>query len=296
MSYGSRAKHIAMRLVATAARHDVTYRALKAAHDGLARVGAATLGKAVDYADLCRAGNGHPVARVRAAIAAHMPDLKVRHGPFSGMQYPAVASVGSQLFPKLLGSYERELAPTIERMCRTPYDDIIDVGCAEGYYAVGLARRIPGARVRAYDTDARGRELCERMAEANDVASRVTVGGWCSPETLAALPSGSRVLIVCDCEGYEAELFPEHLIPRLSRAELLIETHDFIDPTISLRLRERFAPTHDIEVIPSIDDVKKAQTYEYAELAPYDIATRRQLIGEYRPAIMEWLHLRPRLS
>lgn len=37
------------------------------------------------------------------------PDLIVKHGPFKGMKYPAVKSVGSSLFPKLLGCYEKEI-------------------------------------------------------------------------------------------------------------------------------------------------------------------------------------------
>ena len=36
------------------------------------------------------------------------PNLTVLHGPFRGMRYPEMRSVGSALFPKILGSYERE--------------------------------------------------------------------------------------------------------------------------------------------------------------------------------------------
>jgi len=45
------------------------------------------------------------------------PDLKVMHGVFRGMKYPQVKSVYGPLFPKLLGSYERELQPVLERIC-----------------------------------------------------------------------------------------------------------------------------------------------------------------------------------
>src|SRR6267378_8476241 len=39
------------------------------------------------------------------------PDLTVRHGFFQGMHYPRHRAISSALFPKLLGTYERELHP-----------------------------------------------------------------------------------------------------------------------------------------------------------------------------------------
>jgi len=40
---------------------------------------------------------------------------------------------------KLLGFYEQPLQPYIEQVIQTGYPTIINIGCAEGYYAVGLA-------------------------------------------------------------------------------------------------------------------------------------------------------------
>jgi methylase of polypeptide subunit release factors len=119
------------------------------------------------------------------------------------MAYPQAAAVGSALFPKLLGSYERELHPWIERICRGQYTEIIDVGCAEGYYAVGLARRLPNVKVYAYDIDADARQLCKAMARLNGIADRVTVRGACDAEELLSIPISGRGLIISDCGGYE---------------------------------------------------------------------------------------------
>src|SRR3989344_7241810 len=49
----------------------------------------------------------------------------VASGPFEGMKY-VKDSVGSRLLPKLLGTYELELHPTIEKVCRESFDTIID--------------------------------------------------------------------------------------------------------------------------------------------------------------------------
>lgn len=229
------------------------------------------------------------------AIAQISPDLKVKNGPFIGMQYVDKLTIGSTLLPKLLGSYERELQPLIEQMCAKPYGEIVNIGCAEGYYSVGLAMRMPMAKIYAYDVNPQAIELCRRMAVANGVADRLIPGGLCNEATLRAIPFSGQALIICDCEGYEKTLFSADIPPFLSRHEILVEVHDFIDIEISSVIKERFVNTHNIQSIFSTDDIVKAHTYRYAELTNFNLAERRKILAERRPTIMEWLYLTPRL-
>ena len=76
----------------------------------------------------------------------------VAAGPFAGMSYPVQASEGGRA-PRLLGAYEASLHPVIETVIARAYRQVLDIGCAEGYYAVGLARRIPDTIVHARDSD-----------------------------------------------------------------------------------------------------------------------------------------------
>ncbi|MEK6262262.1 MAG: class I SAM-dependent methyltransferase [Planctomycetota bacterium] len=218
----------------------------------------------------------------------------IRHGPFAGLKYPALASIGSALYPKLLGSYESEIHPWIQEVCDAGYSEIIDVGCAEGYYAVGLARRIPQATVYAYDTDEGARQLCAHCATANQVADRLSVRAAFTADELPGIPIRQRGLIICDCEGGEIQIFTEQTRQRFANWDLLIETHDFMDITISTRLAELFQDTHQLRTLTSLDDIQKAKTYDYPELSPFDLATRRTILAEYRPTIMEWLFLTSR--
>jgi hypothetical protein len=228
---------------------------------------------------------------VDRAIRNHCPDLKVRHGFFRGMQYPQVKSVSSALFPKLLGTYERELHPVLEKICRQPYTEIVNIGCAEGYYAVGLALRIPGAKVYAFDTNQEAIRLCRDMAALNQVAERLVTGAFCDAAVLKASLFTGKALIVCDCEGYEKTLFTQEIVNFLAAHDVLMEVHDGVDITISAYIQSVFAPTHRIEIIESLDDIKKAQTYSYPELQSYDLAGRKTLVGEGRPHIMTWLFI-----
>lgn len=220
------------------------------------------------------------------------PDLVVRHGPFKGMKYPGMESFGSALFPKLIGSYEREIHYIIEEICKNKYTEVVDVGCAEGYYAVGLAMRLQNARIYAYDTNKNAVRACKKMAEINNVGQRVITGFFCDSQVMQSIPFRGKALIFCDCEGYETSLFLEGLIPALARHDLLVELHDFIDINISSIIRKRFENTHEIIAVESIDDIKKAQTYNYEELEKYSLQERRQLLSEWRPSIMQWFYLR----
>lgn len=68
------------------------------------------------------------------------------------MKYTAGAILGRNSVPKLLGSYECELHEIIESALRSNHHRVIDVGSAEGYYAVGFALK-RGCHVVAFDTD-----------------------------------------------------------------------------------------------------------------------------------------------
>lgn len=233
-------------------------------------------------------------ARVHALAEALSPGLVVANGPFKGMKYPSAEAAGSELLPKLLGSYESELHPVIGRLLTADYSEIVDVGCAEGYYAVGLGMRLPNARIYAFDTDPAARKMCHEMARLNGVSERLILGDLCNGSMLMSLNLGRKALIVSDCEGYEKTLFSEKVVEFLSGHDVLIETHDFGDIEVSELLRQRFGRTHNILAIDSVDDLRKVRTYRYPELEPYDAATRLIALAERRPAIMEWLFMTPK--
>ena len=174
-------------------------------------------------------------------------------------------------------------------MDRVRLEHVIDVGSAEGYYAVGFALTIQKAMVHAFDIDPIARERCLKMAELNGVGERVRVAGRCDPTSLSAFPE-HRVALFSDCEGAERTLLDPVLAPRLRSWPLLVELHDFLDPTITSTICERFALTHEIEII-------EGERREHDIPTELSFATGRQrtaLLSEHRPAQMRWAHMRPR--
>src|ERR1700730_11056550 len=100
----------------------------------------------------------------------------------------------------------------------------LHIGCAEGYYAIGFALRLPHAEVYAFDTNSTAKQLCAEMARLNGVADRLHIEDFCNEETLRSIPLGDRALIISDCEGCEGSLFNRQLAEFLVQHDLIIET------------------------------------------------------------------------
>ncbi len=169
---------------------------------------------------------------------------KVLSGPFKGMDYSVPASEGAKA-ARLMGSYEASLAPVIEAAVATGYKQIIDIGCAEGYYAVGMALRLPRARVMARDASEAAQELCREHARRNGVADRVDVGGLAGPQDFDWCKR-RRTLVICDIEGAEDALLDPVTAPGLAVADILVECHDLLHPGLSDRIAARFDASHNI--------------------------------------------------
>ena len=216
--------------------------------------------------------------------------LVVRHGPFAGMRYAEPGDTPpSDLVAKLAGTYEAELHPVVAEWVAHGFPHVVDVGSAEGYYAVGFATAMPATTVHAYDVDADARERCAAMAALNGVADRVAIGELCTRATLATLPEDG-VALLSDCEGYERVLLDPDATPRLRGWTILVELHEFLDPEIAGTIAGRFEPTHDVELVEGAQH----DGAQVPELAFLEEPTRRRLLSERRPARMRWAVLRPR--
>lgn len=221
-------------------------------------------------------------------------DKTVLHGPFKGLKYPGFRSRNSSLNSKLIGSYETELHDVFTEIINTNYTQILDIGCAEGYYAVGLALKMPAVNVVAYDIEAEARQLTTDMAKLNQVADRVKVESSCTEQTLKDFTFDQYSLIISDCEGYERSLFTEKNLSNLKHTDVLIETHDWVNINISTDLENLFSKTHDVSVIRSIGDVLKAKHYKYEELANESLETKYRIFEEGRGFTDEWLWIKAR--
>jgi SAM-dependent methyltransferase len=228
--------------------------------------------------------------------------LTVQSGPFMGMNYIEQAT-GSSFVPKLVGSYEAELHDILRGflMPSAPLlGAVVDVGCAEGYYAVGLARYLPGKpRVLAFDINPEAQGLCNALAEKNGIRDHIEIEQACDPARLQEILAASAAsdpdkyaLVVCDCEGYELELLNPSEVSALSSANILVELHDWLRPGITPTLVERFGPTHDIQIIDSVE--RTPGDYPCVAFLPED--QQNVAVSEFRPGPQQWAFMRPLAS
>lgn len=212
--------------------------------------------------------------------------IALASGPFAGMKYFGESS-GSNLAPKIFGTYENQLNKKLGYICDRKFTRLINIGCGEGYFAVGLALRMPEAQVWAFDSNPKAQGLTQKLATLNHVGDRVFVKGLCEFSELRSLLSLPACLFM-DCEGCESVLLDIDEVPELARTTILVELHDFIIANIEKELRRRFSKTHTVEVItqqlcwPENNGVKKL-----SELSVLS------LIHESRPRQMSWMYLEP---
>lgn len=230
----------------------------------------------------------HQKLRVGKKIIARHQTV-VQAGPFKGLKLCPSIDLPTNL-PKLVGSYESELHPVLTQVIKKGFSTVVDIGTAEGYYAIGLARAMEQARVIGYEMDERQRNRCQTAAYLNGVQSRVELFGKCDALSLRNL-NLKCVLLILDCEGTEVDILCGAIIPRLQSATLMVELHDAIRPGCGRLLTERFAPTHDLTFIAATP--RKIDSYCVPGLNRHELALA---VHEDRIGIQEWAFMCPKAT
>jgi hypothetical protein len=213
-----------------------------------------------------------------ALRAAEQFGYAVQSGPFIGMKYTRSAVLSRHATPALLGVYERQLYPFLE-VAAQRCDLVIDIGSAEGYFAVGLGRL--GNRVVTFDADPHERKICREMAAVNKVSDRVTVESWCTPSKLIGLVERKRrPLVISDIDGGELALFTPEVVSATRHCDLIIEMHGK-DVTENSAFARRFDKAVKILDSPTSDPT----AIERLKFLGLDAA---RMATEYRP-FQQWL-------
>lgn len=207
--------------------------------------------KAAPYTQLRAAdhrGWAYDRMTTQLAIAA---DYTVLYGPYRGMKYFTDSGIPIvDRFPaaKIIGSFEEEIHPWIEKLCSTPFATVVHIGSSEGYHAVGMAKRMPETRSIVFDTLIAARQASKTLAEQNGVRQRMQLRGFCGAEALLEVEL-EGALVFSDCGGAELTLLDPNVYPALREATILVETHDAFDARITSRIHSRFGASHLIQMV-----------------------------------------------
>ena len=228
--------------------------------------------------------------RLHEKVQILLTEHVVRHGPFKGMNFGNARRESDSIYAKLLGSYETEIHLFFEKVFKKKYSSILNIGCEDGFYAVGLALQMPNVAIKAFDSNSKAIQNSKELANLNNVGDRISFYGKCTSANIDSLDMNERMLLVVDCEGDEGIIFNKNNAMLLAKSDLLIELHINIYPLLEKHFRELFDVTHKIYIVNSIDDHIKTLTYNFPETEGMDYETKRFMIGE-RNVFMQWMFM-----
>jgi hypothetical protein len=215
---------------------------------------------------------------------------KILSGPFKGLKM-------KQKFPTkpmLLGVWEKELSFIWDSLNKMNY--ILDVGAAEGFYAVGLARKYPNKKVLAFEMDPSSKNLLERAAKNNATANLETYGKCEYVDLLKNSEKLEGSLVIMDCEGYEVKLLEVKNPSIFKKTHILVELHEMYEIGCTEILKNRFASSHQISEIKGQPRKIEDWPHQLRLLTLFfPKKTLLHFMDEGRPYPMNWLYMKPNL-
>jgi len=170
-------------------------------------------------------------------------------GPFKGMLYTNT-SYGSAYYPKIFGTYEKEISHFFNVEFLNKFKSIIDIGCAEGYYFSGIAylhsqeSSSTFSSLIGYDINQDALNEAKRLLDLNKIKDyELKTSGYEVDLNNIKTPA----LLICDIEGGERDIIDIKRINALSDIHILVEIHDEPNNSDTLNLLlARFSDTHEI--------------------------------------------------
>jgi hypothetical protein len=222
---------------------------------------------------------------------------RIQQGPLKGFPVEIEARWGpGDAASKLFGLYEQEVLAIAEQ-ASSHRSVLVNLGAADGYYGVGLVATGVYPRSVCYELDDEGRDFLARSAETHGVAERVRILGGATrdfPVELRKLDIPIRdVLVLCDVEGAEFEIFDADCLGSLRGAESVIELHEFMvaDGPLKMQSLVECAQRH-FHV-----HLFKTGYRDLSGIRELDLLSdsdRWLVCSEGRTKMMSWLHLTPR--
>lgn len=218
--------------------------------------------------------------------------LRVTAGPFAGLRCLPTEG-GDGVIAKVCGTYELEIFPAIEDCIRRRPRLVANIGAAEGFYVAGFARRLPDARIVAYEAKAEWQARIRNLLRLNQVRQPVDIRGFCGKEEFRQLAeevaAHGPALVFMDIEGGEWPLLLEGDLAQWGRTDFLVELHEPDSREPGEKLARKLEPTHEVLIIEererSLRDVH-SPFWRFALSLPGGWADR---LNEGRKYRMRWL-------
>ncbi len=218
----------------------------------------------------------------------------VAYGPFKGMRLAKDVWWGRyDVASKLVGEYEPHILDILVRLGQRA-DCFVDIGAADGYYAVGAVKAGLYDKAVCFEISAAGQKVIAENARLNRVEDAVAIRGLADEVSLAELVvAEGRCVLLCDIEGGEFPLLDEGVLAVLKDCFIIIELHDGFVQGESGRRDALFARARmHFDIVP----VERAtpNVFGFPELDRINDDGRMLIFSEGRPIKMDWVCLCPK--
>ena len=220
---------------------------------------------------------------------------QVAYGTFKGMKLSKNTYWSkNDIITHILGVYEKHVLKKIIEFSKKGNYPFIDIGAADGYFAIGMAFSETFKKIYAFEIDEEGRRSLNRNIENNLCKDKVVVDIEANFETLKDIVDKNKsAVILIDIEGSEFDLLDDNLLQLLSNCYIVCELH----PTLSANGFEKQNML--INNAKAFFDVSIIQRESYSpnkfsELNEFTDEERLIAFGEGRENNMNWLILEPK--
>lgn len=232
--------------------------------------------------------------KVNESIRAYHNN-SVAYGPFKGMRLANNNWWGAEyvVAAKILGTYERQVVDLIKSYSR-PDGVFVDIGAADGYFALGVLTGELFAKTYAFEISERGRAVLKQNAILNDVEEKIEIHGEASFKTLSDVISKHEWgVVLIDIEGAEFSFLDDDTLALLKNFDIIVEMHDpLLKNGVILRdqLLRRASKYFDVDFLNSSD----IEISKYRELGKFKDNYRLLAFSEGRRVSMEWAVFKPK--
>lgn len=234
----------------------------------------------------------------RRRVSSEIYDLLggvVKYGPFKGLSLAKNNWWGGGDFGSmLLGLYEKEILDFLFSERLAGFESFVDVGAADGYYAIGMLRSGRVKNAVCFELSEEGQRTIASNAESNSVSDRIEIFGAADRlfyQKLSDLDLAKTVVLV-DAEGAEFEIFDDDSLAALKQATIVIEIHNWVEDFWDkyTRFLTSAAALFNVEFIaPAVRDLT-----QFPELNDFTDDNRYLICSEGRPNVMRFMVLTSR--
>lgn len=223
----------------------------------------------------------------------------VIYGPYKGMFFSENNHWGiGDLGPKIIGLYEFEVQnKLIDLVSNFKIENFVNIGAAEGYHAIGIAKKTGIQNFVLYEIDKKGQEILKENILKNELKKNIKIENKANLNSIYELNKKldfSKTLFLIDIEGYELELFNDEILGLLKNSFLIIENHRFLlSKTKQIKYQElvnKFDDSFNVELVSNTGR-NISQINELSNLSENELM---MISSESRPKMMEWFVLTPK--